>query len=78
MLVRKSTVFTPCIGKDNVDPDQTPWNAVSDLGLHCLPFIGQYLDTSAGRIIEFLNFYGKYGKNKIITPDKVLFSTEKY
>ena len=27
---------------NNVDPDQTPQNAVSDLGLHCLPFIQQF------------------------------------
>ena len=24
---------------NNVDPDQTPQNAASDQGLHCLPFI---------------------------------------
>ena len=27
---------------NSVDPDQTPQNAASDLGLHCLPLIQQY------------------------------------
>ena len=32
---------------NSVDPDQMPQNVASDLGLHCLPFIQQLLDTSA-------------------------------
>ena len=33
------TWFTeiPALNANNVDPDQTPQNAASDLGLHCLP-----------------------------------------
>ena len=27
----------PVLNADNVDPDQTPRSAASDLGLHCLP-----------------------------------------
>ena len=34
---------------NNVDPDQTPHSAASDLGLHCLP-----------RSV-YLNIYSKYG-----------------
>ena len=28
---------------NSVDPDQTPQNAASDQGLHCLPYIQQYV-----------------------------------
>ena len=30
---------------NSVDPDQMPQNVASDQGLHCLPFIQQFLDT---------------------------------
>ena len=33
---------------NSVDPDQMPQNAASDLSLHCLPLIQQFLDTSSG------------------------------
>ena len=43
----ETIVITLSIGTDghstdSVDPDQTPQNVVSDLGLHCLPYIQQY------------------------------------
>ena len=31
---------------NSVDPDQTPQNAASDQGLHCLPPIQQFLEAS--------------------------------
>ena len=33
---------------NNVEPDQTPQNAASDLSLRCLPPIQQFLDTLKG------------------------------
>ena len=33
---------------NSVDPDETPQNAASHQGLHCLPFIQQILKTTAG------------------------------
>ena len=36
----------PGLWANCVDPDQTPQNAASDQGLHCLPIIKQFLDSS--------------------------------
>ena len=33
---------------NSVDPDQTPQNAASDQGLHCLPLIQQQLNMISG------------------------------
>ena len=41
---------------NNVDPDQTPHSAVSDLDLHCLPHIQEILDISAGSQIDLFSF----------------------
>ena len=38
-----------------VDPDQIPQNTVSDQGLHCWPFIQQFLDTSTGSTRDVRN-----------------------
>ena len=61
-----------------VDPDQTPLNAASDLGLQCLPLIQQFVSTSAGsqadiqisRYVRYMkalmcaNVYEKYVKDQ--------------
>ena len=48
-MTSSDTIITLNIGRDafvnNVDPDQTPQNAASDQGLHCLPYIQQYIRT---------------------------------
>ena len=33
---------------NSLDPDETPQNVASHLGLHCLPLIQQFLDTTSG------------------------------
>ena len=33
---------------NSIDPDETPQNAASHLGLYCLPLIQQFLDTTSG------------------------------
>ena len=33
---------------NSVDPDEMPQNAPSHQGLHCLPLIQQFLDTTLG------------------------------
>ena len=41
---------------NSVDPDETPQNAASHQGvhcLHCLPLIQQFLDTTSGSIVLF-------------------------
>ena len=45
-----------------VDPDQTPLNAASDVGLQCLPIILQFLHISTERRTDLLRVYDKYGK----------------
>ena len=45
-----------------VDPDQMPQNVASDQGLHCLPLIQQFLDTSTDSKIDLFRFHTKYGK----------------
>ena len=35
-------------GANSVDPDQTPPNAATDLGLHCLHLTQQFLDSAIG------------------------------
>ena len=42
---------------NGVDPDQTP----QDQGLHCLPYIQQYFNTSRGSIMEYFKFKDKKG-----------------
>ena len=41
---------------NSVDPDQMPQIVASDQGLHCLPFIQQFLNTSAGSENDLLKF----------------------
>ena len=36
----------------SVDPDQTPQNAASDEGLHCLPLIQQFYSQAAKKDVE--------------------------
>ena len=43
-------------------PDEMPQNATSHLGLHCLPIIQQFLDTTMGSKLYLLKFYNMYGK----------------
>ena len=45
---------------NSVDPDETPQNEASHLGLHCLLFIQQILDTTSGSKLYFCS--NKYGK----------------
>ena len=40
---------------NSVDPDQTPQNAASDQGLHCLTLIQHVLDTSQGGRMNIMN-----------------------
>ena len=41
---------------NSVDPDEMPQNAASHKGLHCLPVIQQFLDTTLGSKLYLLNF----------------------
>ena len=51
---------------NSLDPGETPQNAASHLGLHCLPLIQQFLDTTSGStgklyLFKFQNMYGNKG-----------------
>ena len=41
---------------NSIDPDETPQNAASHLGLHCLPLIQQFLDTTSGSELYWFKF----------------------
>ena len=41
---------------NSVDPNETPQNAASHLGQHCLPLIQQFLDTSSGSKLYLFKF----------------------
>ena len=41
---------------NTVDPDETPQNAASHQGLHCLPLIQQVLDTTSGSKLYLFKF----------------------
>ena len=41
---------------NSLDPDETPQNAASHLGLHCLPLIQQFLDTTSGSELYWFKF----------------------
>ena len=41
---------------NSLDPDETPQNAASHLGLYCLPLIQQFLDTSSGSELYCFKF----------------------
>ena len=41
---------------NSIDPDETPQNAASYLGLHCSPLIQQFLDTTSGNELYWFNF----------------------
>ena len=41
---------------NSLDPDETPQNAASHLGLHCLPLIKQLLDTTSGSELYWFKF----------------------
>ena len=57
-LVRQAfgSIYIECLshsGQTNsVDPDETPQNAASHQGLHCLPFIHQFLLTSQVLLVQ--------------------------
>ena len=40
----------------SVDPDETPQNATSYQGLHCLPITQQFLDTAMGSKLNLFKF----------------------
>ena len=46
---------------NSIDPDETPQNVASHLGLHSLTLIQQFLDTSGSELywFKFWNIYGK-------------------
>ena len=48
---------------NSADPDQTPQNAASDLGLHRLPLFQQFSDISIDSKIYLFKFLDKYGKD---------------
>ena len=52
-LILKLTIFTICIRTDR--PEQTVYVA-SHLGLHCLPLIQQFLDTTSGSDLYWFKF----------------------
>ena len=41
---------------NSIDQDETPQNAASHLGLHCLPLIQQFLDTTSGSELYWFKF----------------------
>ena len=41
---------------NSLDPEETPQNAASRLGLHCLPLIQQFLDTTSGSKLYWFKF----------------------
>ena len=41
---------------NSIDPDKTPQNAASHLGLHCLPLIQQFLDTTSSSELYWFKF----------------------
>ena len=41
---------------NSVDPDEMPQNAASHQGLHCLPLIQQFLDTTSGSKLYLFKF----------------------
>ena len=45
---------------NSVDQDQTPQKAASDLGLHCLPIMQQFSDTSTGSETGLQQVSGRY------------------
>ena len=47
---------------NSVDPDETPQNVVSHQGLHCLPLIQQFLDTTSGSNLYLFKFWNNYVK----------------
>ena len=44
---------------NSVDSDQMPLNAVSDQVLHCFPLNQQFLDTTAGNKMVFVQILGQ-------------------
>ena len=47
---------------NTLDPDEMPQKAVSHQGLHCLPLIQQFLDTTSGSKLYLFKFKNKYGQ----------------
>ena len=41
---------------NSIDPDETPQNAASHLGLHSLTLIQQFLDTTSGSELYWFKF----------------------
>ena len=50
------TLFNACIWTDCADPDEMLKNMVSYQGLHCLPLIQQFLDTTSVCNMYLLKF----------------------
>ena len=50
------------VGANSVDPDETPLNAASRQGLHCLPLIKQLLDTTLDRKLYLFKILEKVRK----------------
>ena len=51
------TIFTLCI---RIDRPEKMKNAASHQGLHCLPLIQQFLDTTSGSKLYLFKFMNKY------------------
>ena len=47
---------------NNADPDEMPQNVASHLGLHCLPLIQLFSDTTLCSKLYLLKFHIKYAK----------------
>ena len=54
-------IYQKCASANIVDLDQTPQNAASDLGLHYLPHIKLFLDTSQGSRTSRTSVVRNYG-----------------
>ena len=50
------------VGANSVDTDETPLNAASRQGLHCLPLIKQLLDTTLDRKLYLFKILEKVRK----------------
>ena len=53
---------------NSADPDHMLQNLASDQGLHSLPLIWQFLETSMFSKLDLFKFYNKYG-NELRCPN---------
>ena len=49
-------VYRQTAWANGVDPDETPQNAASHQGLHCMPLIQQFLYTTSGSKVYLFKF----------------------